>query len=263
MRTEAGVSPVIIDKEYQVIFDRLDRILKTVITAVWGQKPPPVEHRVLSKFVIYVAGNTRVIYRVLSNGESNEEVEAMGNATCALLRCIWDAVIQAEYICHDPSMLESRARQFEAFRIVEQVSADEALQKHSNLFSQRLLSSQTRLTNKAAIDAEYLRVKSQYETQDGRMQTKWYKGNLKIWATLVGAADEYLFFASISSSSVHAGPMALTTGPIFQGSALFYFVLNLTARCLKLLVKYGPACLSNEDIKFINRLGKRFGDSPT
>jgi hypothetical protein len=118
-----------------------------------------------------------------------------------LLRCMFDAYLQADYIVRDPAKQTERGARYLEFQHVERYKAEERFFRHKNPLTDVLRNSHRRIAGQTRTRAEFERVKGAFLRKDkGSASTgkrahetrdQWYEGNLGQLAEGAGRKDEY------------------------------------------------------------------------
>ena len=105
-----------------------------------------------------------------------------------------------------------------------------------SVLARRLKASPRRPAGEARNQREFDRVKTRYETRDGkRVRSHWYHGNLAEIAKKLGREEEHFWFLSQFNSSIHGGPSAVLHGPVPAGADLMILAMNIICRGAQLL----------------------------
>jgi Family of unknown function (DUF5677) len=178
-----------------------------------------------------------------------------------LIRCMFDAYLQADFIYRDPSKREERAKLYLDYQFVDRLNATVKTLRHHNGLSRRLGQSKLREEGEKPIREAYDRVKSQFikgqpptDGSEPELRTKWYKENLGQLATTLGRKDEYDTFVSPYSGCVHSSSYPLTSGPSGTHDVFAMFATTLVARVLDMLIVHTGISISEIERENLNAL---------
>lgn len=201
--------------------------------------------RALLFFLVRVANTWRSI-RTLRNHTLDADGFTVDAGT--LLRAMFDAYIQAEYIVHEPSNASARARDYLDFEKVERFKMVNAVMKHNTPLSNYLRSLPNRLAAEERLQQEYDRVKHRYflekKRSDGSVKlgpgtrNTWYSTTLFELARTLGKEDEYDTLLKIFHGCVHSSPFAVRRGPMVSPKHFLDWASTIAARVAKLSVEH-------------------------
>ena len=221
--------------------------------------------RALLFFLLRVANTWRSI-RTLRNNTPDEEGFAVDAGT--LLRAMFDAYIQAEYIVHDPSKADERARDYLDFEHVERFKSATSVMKHDTPLSNHLKASPKRAEGEKRLQQEYDRVKERYFVEkrrsDGTVKygpgtrNTWYAQNLSDLARTLGREDEYDSLLKNFHGCVHSSPMAVRRGPMVSARHVLDWASTIAARVAKLSVEHHKFELDDLYSRILNALCKPY-----
>ena len=201
--------------------------------------------RALLFFMVRVANTWRSI-RTLRNNTPDGEGFTVDAGT--LLRAMFDAYIQAEYVVHDPNKASERARVYLDFEHVERFKLVNSVMKHDTPLSNHLRTSPRRPVGEKRMQQEYDRVKARYflerKLADGTVKlgpgtrNTWYAGKLSELAQTVEKEDEYDSLLKAFHGCVHSSPFAVGRGPMVSPKHVLDWASTIPARVAKLNVEY-------------------------
>lgn len=229
--------------------DKVDGHVLELLKRVIKQANDGIENddvaRALLFFLVRVANTWRSI-RTLRNNTPDEEGFTVDAGT--LLRAMFDAYIQAEYIAHDPSRAGERARDYLNFEHVERFKMANSAMKHDTPLSNHLKTSPKRPKGEQRMQQEYDRVKSRYflerKRPDGTVKrgpgtrNTWYAQNLSELAKALGKEDEYDSLLKMFHGCVHSSPFAVGRGPMVSAEYVLDWASTIAARVAKLSVQH-------------------------
>ncbi|WP_286764269.1 DUF5677 domain-containing protein [Rhodopirellula sp. UBA1907] len=236
------------DKE-KLTNDSVDETMLDLLKSVIGQANEKIEDndigRALLFFTVRIANTWRSI-RTLRNNTADAEGFTVDAGT--LLRAMFDAYLQAEYIVHEPNLADQLASDYLEFEHVERFKSMTAVMKHENSLSEHLKASPKRTAGEARINTEYDRVKSRYfirkKRADGTIKVgpatrnTWHENNLAEIARLLGKEDEYDTLLRNFHGCVHSSPFAVRSGPMLAGEHVVDWASTIAARVAKLNVDH-------------------------
>ncbi len=181
----------------------------------------------------------------------------------AVLRCAYDAYIQASFIVHDPSMREQQAELYLSFFDIERYVQEQEVLKQSNRLASHLQHSPLRQAGSKRLKDAYDRAAPRFATKDGKgvRKTHWYPGSLLTLAEAAGLRDEYMWFVKGLNSAVHAGPMAIRFGPAFPIEHMGMHASMIVARTAKLLTENESLTISDDSSKTLADLSANLLDA--
>src|SRR6202008_2160901 len=149
-------------------------------------------------FFLMRASNTWRSIRTLRVHSPHDEILVVD--TGALLRCLFEAYLQAGYIAADASEAAQRAQDYFDFEHVERFRWQSKVLKYDNLLTRRVRSLPTFAEVNDAVKKEYDRVKGRFPKKKYRpnqapdaqgVREHWYPGSLFDIAQSLGKTDEY------------------------------------------------------------------------
>lgn len=209
--------------------------------------------RALLCFMVRVSNTWRSI-RTLRNNTSDAEGFMIDAGT--LLRAMYDAYFQAEYLVSDPSKSEERAADYFDFEHVEKYKSVERLMSHNNWVAQRLQSSSKRAEGEKENLRHFERVKKRFSTTKSPNKTRshWYPGNLLELANIVKKADEYDTFLAIFNGCVHTSGFASKNGPPVSSQYVLEMASMITAKIARLNVAHNRIELTKDHQELLDVL---------
>jgi len=175
-----------------------------------------------------------------------------------LLRAMFDAYLQADFIVRDPLKCGERSKNYLDFAHVEIYKMSQNILSHNNEFSKQLQSSSYRDDGDKRRTEEFDRVKDSFlievRRDDGTLKrgpgtrNKWYKSNLSALATAAGKADEYDTFVTSFSGCVHSSAYAVQQGPLVPPEHVLSLASAFVARVALMNVEYNQIDLGEHQI---------------
>lgn len=151
---------------------------------------------------------------VLVDTDDVKELEARANDCATILRCMYDAYLQAGYIATNP---EALGKLYLDYEHVERYRAQKAVVGQNNRLAGIVKSSRLRPDGERRLQESYDRVKDAYANSAGKIRNRWYKKKgVEDLAKAVDKRDEYVWLLKRHNSSVHSGPFATLHGPSTQ-----------------------------------------------
>lgn len=127
----------------------------------------------------------------------------------ALVRIIYDTMIQALYIMHDAGECEVLAQRFLDYAAVEHQKGVRIVDRRETDMSKRLADSSKRAAVENLWSKEYSRVCSKYGYNPAKPPQHWYSGALKELAETAGYKTEFEFLHPQLSGAVHSSYFAI------------------------------------------------------
>jgi len=217
--------------------------LRSVITQSYPHTETDVVARALLFFLVRVSNTWRSI-RTLDEHMSDEEGPMVDGGT--LLRAMFDAYLQAEYIVSDEKLAVERANDYLDFEHVEKHKRARCVTSYDNPFAEALKTSPHRPTGEERLQQEYNRVKARYFVEkrqpDGtiqrgpRVRSNWYSGTLADIARSLGKSDEYDILLATFHGCVHSSAWAVRKGPMVSREHILDWASTIAARVARLSV---------------------------
>lgn len=198
------------------IRNAVDRMIHEVIARCAEQESRPDSSKVLRAFLARVAGSYDSVCALVDTTSSQEQLDPRLNDCAVILRCMYDAYVQAAYIATAGDEKESLARLYLDFEHVERYLLAKDITQQKNKMAQIVAKSPMRATGEPRVIAEFDRVKSAYRTGNknpNAVRKRWYAETLPALAKAIDRKDEYAWLVNRFHSSVHSGPFALFVGP--------------------------------------------------
>lgn len=166
----------------------------------------------------------------------------------SLLRAMYDAYLQAEYMVADSSSSLERAQDYFDFEHVERYKAMRKMLNANNWIANRLKNSPKRYEGESENERRYNEVKDRFRSKPTGSSTRnqWYPGNLRKIAEESGKADEYDTFLAAFNGCVHSSASALTTGPPTNAEHVLITASTIVAKVARLNVVQNELKLSSD-----------------
>jgi hypothetical protein len=226
--------------ESDIVDDRFLDILTSVIATIYGRDCGDRISQALLFFLLR-SGNTWRTLRLLRQQTPQQFQNGFMVDAGALLRCMFDASLQAEFILHDPAKQSERAALYFDFAHVERYKASQKAISHDNPLAERLRTSPHRAEGEKRLRERYDRVKSSFPRRGksgSGQRDKWYEESLSDLAKAVGREAEYDTFVALFSGCVHSSAFAVEAGPLVSPEYVMMFATKLAARVLNMNVRY-------------------------
>jgi hypothetical protein len=240
-------------------------ILRDVIKQAYEQSKEDEVSRALLYLLVRVSNTWRSI-RTLDQHTTDEEGPMLDAG--ALLRAMFDAYLQAEYIVSDPSMARSRANDYLDFEHVERYKRAHKVISYDNPFANQLKSSPRRPEGEQRLQMEYDRVKHRFLVEkrksDGTIKqgpgtrTNWYLGSLADIARSLGKIDEYDILLATFHGCVHSSALAVRKGPTVSREHILDWASTIAARVAQLSVRHNDLKISDFHAKILAALCKPY-----
>lgn len=245
------------DAEHAMIMTRIDSMLKEVITKVYHVPNKRSSSQALLGFLVRCAGSWKSINTLVSSAPTSVEADAIGNDCAAILRCMFDACIQAAYLFIDPKEREDRARLYLDYEHVERFLLSTEIASRNNPLSKSIAASPLRPEGEKRNRKEFDRVKAKYlvkkSTRPDHVRNTWYRGDLRTLAKTIGKEqeDEYIVFVKRSHGSIHSSRMAVSKGPSITGKNFCYFASLLACRVARMVVENDSLSVTSSSAEMI------------
>lgn len=239
-----------------LIQQHVNKMLHEVIAAArqCGQGRP--SGKALLAFLTRGAGSWKSL-RILAHATQGNtpEWDWIGNDCAAILRCMFDAYIQAAYVFHDPETRESLGDLYLEYELVECHQLSQAIIRLDNPFARRIAQSPLRETGEKANTEAYDRVRRNYPRRKSRgVRKTWYDGGLFALAKAIGKDDEYVVLVKALHGSIHSSPLAMSKGPLYDKDAVVLLSDILVGRLAHMVVENGQVSISEDSRKIIAAL---------
>lgn len=223
--------------------------------------------RALLYFLVRVSNTWRSIRTLWENTPDGEGFVVDAGV---LLRAMFDAYLQAEYIVHAPDAQGERAKAYLDFEIVERYKTATKLIAHDSPLSDKLKSSPATATGEKALATEYDRVKDKYFVEkrqpDGtilrgpKTRNKWYTGDLSAIARSIGKEVEYDFFVATFHGCVHSSAFAVHKGLPMSPQYVLHWASTFAARVARINVRYNQIVLDDFRRQLLESLCKDYAE---
>ena len=234
----------------ELLGDKVFELLRNVITQSHPHAQTDVVARALLFFLLRVSNTWRSM-RTLDKNTTDDEGPMVDAG--ALLRVMFDAYLQAEYIASDEKVAVERANDYLDFEHVEKYKRAQRVTSYDNPFAQALKASPHRPTGEVRLQQEYNRVKARYLVEkrqpDGtiqrgpRMRRNWYSGTLADIARSLGKSDEYDILLATFHGCVHSSAWAVRRGPVISREHILDWASTIAARIARLSVEHNRIVL--------------------
>ena len=107
---------------------------------------------------------------LVRTARTSEQLDARANDCAAILRCMYDAFIQAAYVATKPDVL---GRLYLDYEHVERFLAPTKIVGQDNRMARDVANSPMRKAGEKRNRKEFERVKSAYLTKKGKVRTHW------------------------------------------------------------------------------------------
>jgi hypothetical protein len=258
------------DADHEAIDQAFFGILSRVITAIYSEPGRDRLSQALLFLLVRTANSWRSI-RTLRLHSSDQQTYTVDAAI--LLRCIFDAYLQANLIYQDPAKREELAELYLDFAHVDRFNAKNKTLRHTNRLSRGLKAGPHRPEGELRLQREYDRVKARYykkeRWKDGTtklgpgVRDKWYEGNLPKLAETAGKQAEYDTFITQFSGCVHSSAYSVEVGPLLNGEHISLLASGFTARVVRMNIQHNGLALSAEDLEIIDEMTKSLLDANT
>jgi hypothetical protein len=170
-----------------------------------------------------------------------------------LLRCLFDAYFQANYIYKDPIKRLERAELYVEFEHVERYVTANKFLKHNNEFAKMLHASPYKDEGQKECLRQYNRVKHLFlKKGKNEPRDKWYSMSMADLAGEAELKDEYDTFVGPFSGCAHSSYMNIRYGAMLQPDAVILHSGKLLARMLLLNINHNGLAVTQDELKVLN-----------
>jgi len=250
------------NKELRDLADeQILQLLKRVVTESHSHSETDEVARALLFFLVRVSNTWRSI-RTLDKHTPDVEGPMVDAGT--LLRAMFDAYLQADYISSDETLAMERAKDYFDFEHVERYKLIQKVIACDNPFVDKLKASARRSEGEKRAQEAYDRVKARYQVQPRRQggrhtrscrtRPNWYPGTLADIARSLGKSGEYDILVASLHACVHSSPIGLTSGPIGSRPHILSWASTIAARVARLSVEHNHIQLDDCDERILSAL---------
>ena len=249
------------DRVHEYVLELLGRVIK--------ESHPLSETDEVARALLFLllrVSNTWRSIRTLDKHTPDDEGPMVDTGT--LLRAMFDAYIQAEYIVSDKNVAAERAKDYLEFQHVEKYKRVQAVMRYDNPFSEQLKSSPNRADGERRLQQEFDRVKARYYTKNRRrncktrpgagMRTNWYPGSLADIARSLGKSDEYDILLANFHGCVHSSALTVQVGPIGSRKHVLDWASTIAVRVARLSVQHNRIELDEFNGRILEELCKPY-----
>lgn len=174
----------------------------------------------------------------------------------SLLRAMYDAYLQAEYLVSDSAKSSERARDYFDFEHIERYKAMKRTLSANNWMAKRLQRSPKRSKGQPTNKQHYDRVKCRFQSNPGKDATRnqWYPGTLPAIAEEAGKLDEYKTFLATFNGCVHSSASAVKSGPPICAEHVLIMASTIAAKVARLSVVHNTLTLNTDDQRLLEVL---------
>lgn len=182
----------------------------------------------------------------------------------SMLRMLFDAMWQAEYLMHDPSQCEARGSLFLEWKWVERYQSIERIATCDLAIARHLRTSPKRRAAEPEIRRRFETVKHRYLTPKGRIRPHWYEPpTLAALTREIGRQNEHQWFQPLLSGAVHSAVWTLDDRPMLTEATTIYMAIDATFRILGLITDHLGLSLSDSTSHFLASARKDvLGETP-
>jgi hypothetical protein len=178
----------------------------------------------------------------------------------AILRAIYDAMLQALYILHDPTACEERAQLYLDFYWIERWEAIALFDKSPTAVGTKVKDSPKRLQAEPAIKERFEQVKPAFMTNKRQLHKVWYRGNLRAIAKAVDLETEYELLQRQLSGAVHSSPLFLKDGSFYNAFLLVDLSWRFSFRVLGKFAQHEEVGLGHIEKEMIEGASRNIFD---
>jgi Family of unknown function (DUF5677) len=253
--------------DYEEIDEAFLGILSKVIREVHGNTKRDRASQALLCLLVRTANTWRSIL-TLKRHSCDDQTYTIDAAV--LLRCIFDAYLQAHLIYRDANKREEVAELYLDFAHVDRFKAQERVLRHNTSLSQGLKESLLRQAGVERLQKEYDGVKAKYyrkeRLKDGTLKIgpdvrdKWYEGNLSQLANQACKQAEYDTFIVQYNGCVHSSAFSVKEGPAINGNQIAHLASGFTARVTQMSIEHSKLVLSDGELTIITEMARSLLD---
>lgn len=229
------------DKQIRARMDALTGEVIRLWHALLAKSPATMATGLLA---LRCSASWKSVCMILSGCRDADELELCCNDAAALLRCMHDVCIQAEYIAAGDAAASMSAddlgRLFVEYEHVERHRLSTAAVKFPSELASIIRASPLRSEGEARNQAEFDRVAPNYPDK-----RHWYRGSLAELARKIGKEEEHYWYTTELHGSIHGGPLACRRGPPIQGASnILIIAVSLLRRVLAVVIESNGLVLS-------------------
>ena len=156
-----------------------------------------------------------------------------------ILRSVYDASLQAEYIVHDAAKATDLAQNYLDFQEIERYRLIKALGKYKDEFSGKMVEGEERAANELKIRERFEKVEAKFRKAHGAgYMTSWHDEKLREFCKARGRKEEYDFMLVLLHGAAHSSALAMLRGYSANPSFLMLTAANLTWRAIGGMLDY-------------------------
>jgi hypothetical protein len=182
-----------------------------------------------------------------------------------ILRAMYDASLQVEYILHNSSKATALAQDFIDFQEIERHENIKALDRYQNEFVRKIASNPLRAINEAAFQAKFKKIESKFRNKKGtKYRDKWHGKNLRDLCKTKTREEEFDFMIVNLHGATHSSPQTLFSGSAVAPSIILLLAGKLVLRAIAAALDYNKVQVNAElaaEIEVVrHNLIKAFGE---
>lgn len=155
-----------------------------------------------------------------------------------ILRSMYDASLQAEYIASNRGSAPVKAQDYMDFTYVERHEAVKCLDRYHNAFASSVANSPRRSAGEPVLNKEFARVESRFRSAKGKLRDKWHDQSLRSFSKNQKREEEYDFIIKSLHGSTHSSFAALKSGGKVAVALQPLLAANLCLRALAVAMEY-------------------------
>lgn len=236
-------------------------LIRTIIQQSNARKDSNPTALALLMFLVRTGNSWRSIRTLLDN---TEDAATFSVDVGTLLRAMYDAYLQAAWICRDPSTSNSLAQDYIDFEHVERFNLMRAVLRHETPLTRRIRASPGRDHGEPQLNEKYDQVKGRYLKQNKNkggnanhrpsVRNIWYRGTLADVASKLGSMGEYDFLVRHLHGCVHSSSLAVQKGPLVPAEHQLHWASKIFARVAVLSVKHNQIVLDETIVQVLDVL---------
>ena len=226
------------DAKDHLVAQNVHQMTCDIITQAYHKGNKRSSSRALLAFVCRNAGSWESLRTLLSSCGDTERMKAIALDCGAILRCMYDAYLQALFVWEDPNSRDDRGSLYLDYAHVERHKLSQDALRQDDSLSRYLAASPLRTESEDKVRQNYEQVKDRYLNSKRKgVRDHWYPhDNLRTLARCVGKESEYVWLVKMMNGSVHTGPFAMFNGPPLPGSGTLYIANKILSNTIGFLV---------------------------
>ena len=207
-----------------------ENICQKLFCAINGKVKHDTTARALNLLAMRITNSTSSLWVLRCCAE---EFFSMDGAS--ILRCIYDATLQALYILQKP---HERANDFFDYEWVEKTKGIDWIDSSDTNIASKVRNSPLRPEGEKLCKKEFAHVENNFKGKKGKLRDRWYAGSLRDLAKDLGFESEYEYIHKQLNGAIHSSPLSLKSGPLVEGTHLLTWAIHFNWRVLHKITQY-------------------------